>query len=56
LCHSNNMVMKFRGHDVAYPSDFSEMKSLAQKAASKFKRYKYTVGNSAELLYPAAGT
>jgi hypothetical protein len=31
------------------------MKDLANKAASKFRRYKYTVGNSADLLYPAAG-
>ncbi len=31
------------------------MKDLASKAASKFRRYKYTVGNSADLLYPAAG-
>jgi len=44
------------GYDVASkPADFNDMKSLAQKAASKFRRYRYTVGNSAELLYPAAG-
>lgn len=43
------------GYDVAYPADYNDMKALAQKAASKFRRYRYTVGNSADLLYPAAG-
>ncbi|XP_046451315.1 carboxypeptidase B-like isoform X2 [Daphnia pulex] len=43
------------GYDVQYPIDYNDMKDLANKAASKFRRYKYTVGNSADLLYPAAG-
>ena len=43
------------GYDVAYPSDYDDMLNLAKKAAAKFRRYKYTVGNSADLLYPAAG-
>jgi len=44
------------GYDVTtYPSDYNELKQLAVKAASKCKRYQYTVGNSADLLYPAAG-
>ena len=43
------------GYDVAYPSDYNDMRELARKFASKFKRYRYTIGNSAELLYPAAG-
>lgn len=43
------------GYEVSFPSDYSDMEALAVKAASKFRRYKYTVGNSADLLYPAAG-
>lgn len=44
------------GYDVmSYPSDYEELKKLAVKAASKCKKYPYTVGNSADLLYPAAG-
>jgi len=44
------------GYDVmSYPSDYNDLKQLAVKAASKCKRYQYTVGNSADLLYPAAG-
>jgi Zinc carboxypeptidase len=43
------------GYDREYPSDFKDMKDLALKAASKMRRFPHTVGNSAELLYPAAG-
>ncbi|KAK4007992.1 hypothetical protein OUZ56_013151 [Daphnia magna] len=43
------------GYAVEYPADYNEMRDLAKAAASKFRRYKYTVGNSADLLYPAAG-
>ena len=43
------------GFDVQFPSDYNDMKDLANRAASTFRRYKYTVGNSADLLYPAAG-
>jgi hypothetical protein len=43
------------GYDREYPSDFNDMKDLALKAASKMRRFPHTVGNSAELLYPAAG-
>lgn len=43
------------GYDVAFPSDYNDMLKVAKSAASKFRRYKFTVGNSADLLYPAAG-
>ncbi|KAI9553940.1 hypothetical protein GHT06_019211 [Daphnia sinensis] len=43
------------GYAVKFPADYDEMLDLAKAAASKFRRYKYTVGNSADLLYPAAG-
>jgi len=44
------------GYDVkTYPSDYNELKRLAKKAAAKCQRYQYIVGNSADLLYPAAG-
>uniref|UniRef100_A0A0P6FVC1 Zinc carboxypeptidase n=1 Tax=Daphnia magna TaxID=35525 RepID=A0A0P6FVC1_9CRUS len=43
------------GHSVTYPSDYDEMKSLAKNATSKFKRYKYRVGNLAAVLYRASG-
>ncbi|XP_057375607.1 carboxypeptidase B-like [Daphnia carinata] len=43
------------GYDVVYPPDYNEMLALANDAASKFVKYKYTVGNSAALLYAASG-
>ncbi|KAI9553884.1 hypothetical protein GHT06_019154 [Daphnia sinensis] len=43
------------GYDVVYPSDYNELLALANAAASKFVKYRYTVGNSADLLYAAAG-
>lgn len=43
------------GYDVVYPPDYNDMLALANKAAAKFVKYKYTVGNSAALLYAAAG-
>ena len=43
------------GYEVAFPSDYNDMLKVAKSAASKFRRYKFTVGNSADLLYPAAG-
>ena len=43
------------GYDVEYPADYSDLKKLAVQAAASCSKYKYTVGNSAELLYPAAG-
>lgn len=32
----------------------TDILALANKAAAKFIKYKFTVGNSASLLYPAA--
>ncbi|XP_046643400.1 carboxypeptidase B-like [Daphnia pulicaria] len=43
------------GYDVAYPPDYNDMLALANKAVSKFVKYKFSVGNSAALLYAAAG-
>ncbi|XP_046452056.1 carboxypeptidase B-like [Daphnia pulex] len=43
------------GYDVAYPSDYADMLALAKSAASTFRKYKFSVGNSAALYYPAAG-
>ena len=43
------------GYDVAYPPDYNAMLNLAKNATAKFRRYKYSVGNSAALLYSAAG-
>ena len=43
------------GYDVAFPSDYEDLKDLAVKAASKIRKYPFTVGNSADLLYAAAG-
>jgi hypothetical protein len=40
---------------VAYPSDYADMLALAKSAASTFRKYKFSVGNSAALYYPAAG-
>ncbi|XP_057375289.1 carboxypeptidase B-like [Daphnia carinata] len=43
------------GYDVVYPSDYSDMLTLAKAAVAKFSKYRYSVGNSAALYYPAAG-
>jgi carboxypeptidase A4 len=43
------------GYDVAYPPDYNDMLALANKAVSKFVKYQFSVGNSADLLYAAAG-
>ncbi|XP_057376006.1 carboxypeptidase B-like [Daphnia carinata] len=43
------------GYDREYPSNFNDMMELGQCAASKFKLYKYGVGNKVDLLYRAAG-
>ena len=43
------------GYDVAYPNDYNDMLALAKSAVSKFLKYKFSVGNSAALYYPAAG-
>ena len=43
------------GYEVTYPTDYDEMLALANSFASKFVQFKYTVGNSAALLYPASG-
>ncbi|KAI9553945.1 hypothetical protein GHT06_019216 [Daphnia sinensis] len=39
-----------------YPPDYDEMLALAKNAALKFVRFKYSVGNTAELLYPSSGS
>ena len=39
----------------SYPSDYQELEQLAETAAAKCQRYYYTVGHSADLLYPASG-
>ncbi|KAK4007881.1 hypothetical protein OUZ56_013030 [Daphnia magna] len=43
------------GYDVVYPSDYNDLLALANNAASKFVNYRYTVGNTAALLYAASG-
>ncbi|XP_032784983.2 carboxypeptidase B [Daphnia magna] len=43
------------GYDVVYPPDYNDLLALANNAASKFVKYTYTVGNSADLLYAASG-
>lgn len=40
---------------VDYPPDYNDMLALANKAVSKFVKYQFSVGNSAALLYAAAG-
>ncbi|XP_057375605.1 carboxypeptidase B-like [Daphnia carinata] len=44
------------GYDVVYPPDYNDLLALANNAASKFVKYQYDVGNSAEMLYPVAGS
>jgi carboxypeptidase A4 len=44
------------GYDVAYPNDYNDMLALAKSAVTKFLKYKFSVGNSAALYYPAAGS
>ncbi|KAI9553885.1 hypothetical protein GHT06_019155 [Daphnia sinensis] len=44
------------GYDVVYPPDYNELLALADNASTKFVKYEYTVGNSAALLYPVAGS
>ncbi|XP_032785295.2 carboxypeptidase B [Daphnia magna] len=43
-------------YDVLYPTDYDELLALAENAASKFVRFKYSVGNTAQLLYPSSGS
>ncbi|XP_059351453.1 carboxypeptidase B-like [Daphnia carinata] len=43
------------GYEALRPADYDELLALADDAASKFVRFKYTVGNTAELLYSASG-
>ncbi|XP_057376151.1 carboxypeptidase B-like [Daphnia carinata] len=44
------------GVKAIYPRDYDELLALAENAASKFVRFKYSVGNTVELLYPAPGS
>ncbi|XP_045029866.1 carboxypeptidase B-like isoform X2 [Daphnia magna] len=43
------------GYDVVYPSDYNDVLALVNNAASRFVNYRYTVGNTAALLYAASG-
>ncbi|KZS08436.1 Carboxypeptidase B [Daphnia magna] len=43
------------GYNREYPSNFADMLALGNCAASKFKIFKYGVGNKVDLLYRAAG-
>lgn len=43
------------GYDVVFPPDYDDMLQLAEKAAAKTKKFRYTVGNTAKTLYPSAG-
>ncbi|EFX75496.1 hypothetical protein DAPPUDRAFT_306706 [Daphnia pulex] len=43
------------GYNVSYPPDYNDMFALANKTVSKFVKYQFSVGNSADLLYAAAG-
>ncbi|KAI9553883.1 hypothetical protein GHT06_019153 [Daphnia sinensis] len=43
------------GYDVVYPPDYNDILALAKDATSKFVKYKYTVGNTAAVLYAASG-
>ncbi|XP_045030537.1 carboxypeptidase B-like [Daphnia magna] len=42
-------------YPAVYPPDYDELLALAKNAASKFVRFKYSVGNTVELLYTASG-
>ncbi|KZS15410.1 Carboxypeptidase B [Daphnia magna] len=42
-------------YPAVYPPDYDELLALAKNAASKFARFKYSVGNTVELLYTASG-
>ena len=39
-----------------YPSDYNELKELAEKAEAKCKRFSFNIGSLADLVPGAAGT